>query len=61
MDMTWLKGVSPVLLALGATLFTWGITALGAATVFFFKSLNKRTLNIMLGFAVMMFLDVALG
>jgi ZIP family zinc transporter len=38
-------------LALLATLFTWGVTALGAAMVFFFKSINKRLLNAMLGFA----------
>ncbi|MDP2422743.1 MAG: ZIP family metal transporter [Bacteroidales bacterium] len=42
---------SPVLLALFATLFTWGLTALGAAMVFFFKSINKKILNSMLGFA----------
>jgi ZIP family zinc transporter len=51
MDTSWLKGISPVLLALAATLFTWGVTALGAAMVFFFKELNKRLLNSMLGFA----------
>ena len=42
---------NPVLLALFATLFTWGVTALGAATVFFFKTIDKRVLNSMLGFA----------
>lgn len=42
---------NPVLLALFATLFTWGVTALGAAMVFFFKSINKKILNSMLGFA----------
>jgi len=42
---------NPILLALVATLFTWGVTALGAAMVFFFKSINKRVLNSMLGFA----------
>jgi zinc transporter, ZIP family len=31
MDIAWLKEVSPVLLALVATLFTWGVTALGSA------------------------------
>jgi len=41
----------PVLLALFATLFTWGVTALGAAMVFFFKAIDKRILNAMLGFA----------
>jgi ZIP family zinc transporter len=42
---------NPILLALFATLFTWGITALGAALVFFFKTINKKVLNSMLGFA----------
>ena len=41
----------PVVQALLGTLFTWGLTALGAALVFFFKSINKRMLNGMLGFA----------
>lgn len=44
-------GTNPVLLALLATLFTWGVTALGASMVFFFKSINKKMLNSMLGFA----------
>lgn len=34
-----------------ATLFTWGLTALGAGLVFFFRSINKTVLNGMLGFA----------
>jgi ZIP family zinc transporter len=42
---------SMVTQALVATLFTWGVTALGAALVFFFKKINKRILNGMLGFA----------
>ena len=40
-----------VLLALVATLGTWLLTALGAATVVFFKSPNPKLLNLMLGFA----------
>ncbi len=36
---------------LAATLFTWGVTALGAGMVFFFKSIDKRVLDSMLGFA----------
>ena len=39
----------PILLALIATGFTWFMTALGAAMVFFFKEINKRVLNMMLG------------
>lgn len=45
------EGVPPVLLALYATLFTWGMTALGAAMVFFFKEINRKILDGMLGFA----------
>ena len=40
-----------VSMALVATLGTWFVTALGAATVVFFKSPNLKGLNIMLGFA----------
>jgi len=40
-----------VLMALIATLGTWFVTALGAATVVFFNSPKPRILNIMLGFA----------
>lgn len=38
-------------MALTATLFTWFITMLGAMTVVFFKSVNNKVMNIMLGFA----------
>ena len=40
-----------VLMALVATLGTWSVTALGAATVVFFRSPNPKALNLMLGFA----------
>ncbi len=40
-----------VLMALIATLGTWFVTALGAATVVFFKSPDPKALNLMLGFA----------
>ncbi len=40
-----------VFLALAATLGTWFVTALGAATVAFFKSPSPKALNLMLGFA----------
>ncbi len=49
--MNKLLNINPVLLALFATLFTWGITAIGASMVFFFKNINKKMLNLMLGFA----------
>lgn len=34
-----------------ATLFTWGVTALGASLVMFFKSVNKNLMDAMLGFS----------
>ena len=40
-----------VTMALIATLGTWLVTALGAATVVFFSSPRVRTLNLMLGFS----------
>ncbi|MBQ7541757.1 MAG: ZIP family metal transporter [Clostridia bacterium] len=43
--------MNPVLTAMFATLGTWFVTALGAATVVFFKNPNPTTLNRMLGFA----------
>lgn len=51
MNIDWLIDQNPILLALFATLFTWGLTALGASMVFFFKTINKKILNSMLGFA----------
>ena len=40
-----------IIMALVATLGTWSVTALGAATVVFFRTPNGRVLNLMLGFA----------
>ena len=37
--------------ALIATCFTWGVTALGAASVFFTRTVSRRLLDAMLGFA----------
>ena len=51
----------PILLALIATGFTWFMTALGAAMVFFFKEINKRVLNMMLGFAAVLWLPLLFG
>ena len=36
--------------ALAATVFTWGVTALGAGVVFFFKDVSTRSLDTALGF-----------
>ena len=51
MQYQWFRDLSPVMQALLGTLFTWGVTALGAAMVFFFKEIKRRILDIMLGFA----------
>ena len=42
---------SPVAQALVATLFTWGVTALGASSVFFFRTYNQKVMDGLLGFA----------
>jgi ZIP family zinc transporter len=47
----WFTGLDPVLQALLATCFTWWLTAVGAAAVFFFKRIEQRVLDGMLGFA----------
>ena len=44
-------GLHPVVQALLATCFTWLLTALGAGVVFFFRSINRKLLDGMLGFA----------
>jgi len=49
--INWLSQFNPVTQAFIATMFTWAVTALGAAMVFFFKKINKMVLNGMLGFA----------
>lgn len=47
----WFVTQGPVTQALLAGLFTWSVTALGASAVIFFKEIDKRILNGMLGFA----------
>ena len=42
--------MSPILMAFLGGLVTWGVTAAGAAMVFFFKEIKPKTLNLMLGF-----------
>jgi zinc transporter, ZIP family len=49
--MEWFTNLDPIFQALLATLFTWFVTALGSSTVFIFKTINKKVLNGMLGFA----------
>jgi ZIP family zinc transporter len=47
----WLEQFTSVQQALIGTMFTWFMTALGAAMVFFFKTIKKEVLTLMLGFA----------
>ncbi len=42
---------NPIIAALIATMFTYAVTVLGAALVFFFKKVNKNIMDAMLGFA----------
>jgi len=71
----WFSDLNPVLQAFLATVFTWGLTALGAAAgamIFVVveelipesqcaKNTDVATLGLMGGFTVMMTLDVAFG
>lgn len=43
--------LNPIVQAGIATLFTWGVTAIGASLVYFFKKINKNLMDGMLGFA----------
>ena len=49
--MNWFETLNPVMQALIAATFTWGITALGSLVVCFFKEVNKKVLNTILGFS----------
>ena len=44
------QSIDPVFAAFLATLFTWGLTALGASLVFLFKGMNRAFFDGMLGF-----------
>lgn len=46
-----IAGLSPIVQALLAGLFTWGVTALGAAVVFTTREVSRKLLDFMLGFA----------
>ncbi len=48
--VTWLETLGPMTQALYAGLFTWGLTAIGAALVFLFKASNRKVLDCALGF-----------
>ena len=47
----WFAALDHTTQALIATLFTWSVTAVGAGMVFFFKKINRKMLDSMLGFA----------
>lgn len=47
----WFLQQSPVMQALLGTCFTWFMTALGASLVFFFKGINRKVMDGMLGCA----------
>lgn len=49
--LNWFMSLDIWVQALLATLFTWGVTALGSALVFFFKTIERHIFNLMLGFA----------
>ena len=44
------RDIGPIYAALLATLFTWFVTMLGAGMIFFFKSMNRKWQDVMLGF-----------
>jgi len=48
--LSYFEALNPIKGALIATLFTWGLTALGASLVFFVKNVNRTFLDAMLGF-----------
>lgn len=47
--INWYMNLNYPIQALIASIFTWGITSLGAAVVFLFKKVNKNTMDAMLG------------
>lgn len=47
----WLQEQTPLLQSLIATCFTWFLTALGASFVFFFRGVNRKFFDMMMGFA----------
>ena len=47
----WFENLNPVIQALVGTTFTWGVTALGALVVCFFRKMNGKVLDTILGFS----------
>ena len=48
--MNWFADLNPILQGFLATMFTYFVTALGASLVFFFRSVKKQVLDLMMGF-----------
>lgn len=48
--LEYFESINPITGAFIATLFTWGLTAAGAALVFLFRTMNRAALDGMLGF-----------
>ena len=57
----WFIVQTPVMQALYAGLFTWGLTALGAALVFLFNSSNRKALDMSLGFTGGVMMQLVFG
>ena len=55
------KQLHPISQALIATIFTWGLTVLGSALVFLKRKFSHSSMDGMLGFTLLMVLDVAFG
>ena len=51
MIVKWFESIGPIWQALLATCFTWLLTALGSGVVFLFRTINRKILDGMLGFA----------
>jgi ZIP family zinc transporter len=49
--MSWFTELHPIWQAFLATCFTWFLTALGSGVVFIFRTINRKVLDGMLGFA----------
>jgi ZIP family zinc transporter len=47
----WFLSLHPIVQSLLAGLFTWGVTAIGAACVFLARDVNRKLLDSMLGFS----------
>ena len=56
-----LSNIHPAWQAFFATLFTWGVTALGASLVYFFKTFNQKLLDAMMGFAAGVMIAAVFG